>query len=151
MQTQPTGVHGGDAVVVLNRYSTRAFTLSCPVKVCVCPSEGAETGSWMTLTSVPDVTAQLGCLMTEGPCPAHTCPSWAGQATSQGERGVAATLDGQMFWNGESGDSCSTGSSVFLLSPVIENHVKGQSCDTSCTTLHAGPFSKNMTKPAVTG
>lgn len=41
----------------------------------VCPSEGAETGSWMTPASMPDVTAQLGRLMTEAPGPAHTCPS----------------------------------------------------------------------------
>lgn len=115
-EVAPTRVQGGDNMVVLHRYSMRGFTLSCPVKVCVCPSKGAETGSWMTPASMPDVTAQLGRLMTEGPGPAHTCPSWAGQATSRGERGADATFDGQMFWRGDSGDSCTTGTPPFLSS-----------------------------------
>lgn len=115
-EVAPTRVQGGDDMVVLHRYSMRGFTLSCPVKVYVCPSKGAETGSWMTPASTPDVTAQLGRLMTEGPGPAHTCPSWAGQATSRGERGAVATFDGQMFWRGGSGDSCTTGTPPFLSS-----------------------------------
>lgn len=140
-------MQGGDDMVVLHRYSMRGFTLSRPVKVCVCPSKGAETGSWMTPASTPDVTAQLGRLMTEGPGPAHTCPSWAGQATSRGERGAVATFDGQMFWRGGSRDSCTTGTPPFLSSlPVIENHVKGQLCDTGCPSLQVVPFSQNMTK-----
>lgn len=114
VEVAPTRVQGGDDMVVLHRYSMRGFTLSCPVKVCACPSEGAETGSWMTPASMPDVTAQLGRLMTEGPGPAHTCPSRAGQATSRGERGAAATFDGQMFWRGDSRDSCTTGTPPFL-------------------------------------
>lgn len=113
VEVAPARVRGGDDMVVLHRYSMRGFTLSCPVKVCVCPSKGAETGSWMTPASMPDVTAQLGCLMTEGPGPAHTCPSWAGQATSRGERGADATFDGQMFWRGDSRDSCTTGTPPF--------------------------------------
>lgn len=115
-EVAPARVQGGDGMVVLHRYSMRGFTLSCPVKVCVCPSEGAETGSWMTPAPTPDVTAQLGRLMTERPGPVHTCPSWAGQATSRGERGAAATFDGQMFWRGDSRDSCSTGTPLFLSS-----------------------------------
>lgn len=74
-EVAPTAIWGGDDIVVLHRYSMRGFTLSFPVKVCVRSSEGAEAGSWMTPASVPDVTAQLGRLMTEGSGPAHTCPS----------------------------------------------------------------------------
>lgn len=71
-EVAPTVVRGGDDTVVLHRYSVRGFTLSCPVKVCVPSSEGAETGSRMTPASVPDVTAQLGRLMTEGARARHT-------------------------------------------------------------------------------
>lgn len=61
---------------VLHRYSMRGFTLGRPVKVCVCSSEGAGTGSRMTPAfAPPDVTAQLGRLMTEGAGHARTCPS----------------------------------------------------------------------------
>lgn len=84
-EVAPTGVRGGDGAVVLHRYSMRGFKLSRPVKVCACPSERAEAGSRMTHASMPDVTAQLGRLMTEGPGPAHTCPSRLWQATSWGE------------------------------------------------------------------
>lgn len=115
-EVEPARVRGGDDTVVLHRYSVRGFTLSCPVKVCACSSEGAETGSRMTPASMPNVTAQLGRLMTERPGLARTCPSWIGQATSRGERGAVAMLDGQMFWRGDSRDSCTTGTPPLLAS-----------------------------------
>lgn len=43
-------------------------------------------GSRMTPASVSGVTAQLGRLMTEGPGPAHTCPSRPWQATAWGRK-----------------------------------------------------------------
>lgn len=52
-------------------------------------------GSRMTPASVSDVTAQLGRLMTEGPGPAHTCPSRPWQATAWGRKEQRRT-----FWTG---------------------------------------------------
>lgn len=144
MEVAQTRGQGVNDMVVLHRYSIRDFTLSCPVKVYACPSEGAETGSWMTPASMPDVTAQLGRLMTEGPGPAHTCPSWAGKATPWGEKGAAAMLDGQMFLREDSRGSSTTGTFLFLFfSLVIGNHVKGQLCDTACPSFQVVPFGQN--------
>lgn len=49
-----------------------------------------------------------------GPAQAHTCPSRARRATSRGEKGDAATFDGQMFWRGGGGDSCTAGTPQLL-------------------------------------
>lgn len=82
-------VPGGDDTLVLHRYSARGVTLSCPVKVRACSSEGAETGSSrMMLAPAPDVTAQLGRLMTEGPRPGAHLPILDGPGDLTGrERG----------------------------------------------------------------
>lgn len=143
-EVAPARIRGGDDTVVLHRYSAQGVTLSCPVKVRACSSEGAETGSsWMMLAPVPDVTAQLGPLMTEGPGLARTCPSWIGQATSRGERGGLCHAG----WTDvlEKRQLHYRDPSVSLLSPVIKNHVKGQLCSTGCPSLNAAPFSQNMT------
>lgn len=135
-EVAPTGVRGGDDTVVLHRYSVRGFTLSCPVKVRVSSSEGAETGSRMTPASVPDVTAQLGRLMTEG----------AGHGTHLPILDRAGDLTGRkpsrchVRWTDvlerrQQRQLHYRDPSIPLLSPVIENHVKGQLCDTGCPSL----------------
>ena len=145
-EVAPTRVQGGDGVVVLHRYSTRGFTLSCPVKVCVCPSEGAETGSWMTPASVPDVTAQLGRLMTEGAGPGTHLPvlGRAGDLTGR-ERSRCHVRWADVLERRQQRQLHYRDPSASLLSPVIEKHVKGQLCDTGCPPLQVVPFSQNTT------
>lgn len=58
---------------------------SCPVKVCVCPLEGADRVMDDTASAKRDSTA--GPLNDRGSGPAHTCPLRAGQANAQRERG----------------------------------------------------------------
>lgn len=94
-------VRKGRCLHVLHRYSMRGFTLGRPVKVCVCSSEGAGTGSRMTPTfAPPDVTAQLGSLMTKGAGHAHTCPSRVGCRVGE-YRGGWATSQGEKPWHCE--------------------------------------------------
>lgn len=127
-----------------------ALPPAAPSRSAARSSGGAETGSSrMMLAPAPDVTAQLGRLMTEGAGLAHTCPSWIGRVTSRGSGGCSSPC-----WM----DRCSErrqlhyrDPSVSLLSPVIENHVKGQLCGTGCPCLYAVPFSQNRTKTTLTG
>lgn len=132
----PTRVRGGDDTVVLHRYSVRGFTLSCPVKVCVPSSEGAEMGSRMTPASVPDVTAQPGRLMTEGAGHGTHLPilDRAGDLTGR-KRSRCHVRRTDVLERRQQRQLHYRDPSIPLLSPVIENHVKGQWCDTGCPSL----------------
>lgn len=144
-EVAPTRVQGRDDIVVLHRYSKHGFTLSCPVKVCVCPSEGAETGSWMTPASAKrDSTA--GPLNDRGAWPSTHLPiaGRAGDLTGR-ERSCCHIRWTDVRQRRQQRQLHYGDPSISLLS-VIENHVKGQLCDTGCPSLQVVPFSQNMTK-----
>lgn len=127
-------------------------------------SEGAGPGSRMTPASAPpDVTAQLGRLMTEGAGHARTCPSRVGWGSCRGRGGEGGRPHGEKSLGRRchvSRDRCG----VFVFSreeerqlrygdpsrfspsrTVIENHVRGQSRDAEAAAA-AAAFSRNTAK-----
>lgn len=115
------------------------------------PSEGAETGSWMTPASARrDSTA--GLLNDREAWPSIHLPilSKAGDLTGR-ERSRGHVRWTDVLERRQQRQLHYRDPSVSPLSPVIENHVKGQLCDTGCPSMQVVPFSQNMTKTTLTG
>lgn len=88
-------------------------------------AEEAETGSWMTPASLPNVTAQLGRLMTDGGRPRRTPARPERGGRPHGEKKETLPRSMGRCSGGEAAETAAPRGPLSF-SPVIENHVKGQ-------------------------